>query len=142
MLGYVLTRARCRFKSCPSLTHAPLIQWNWTELSPKQPKWLARNIRCSFRVQIPVDAPITTMKATIVQSVQELKPQDPWEGVNFPCLIEKSTGCIALALSETEAFVLVSGNVHTGAPLMAHRTWRESSLWLPLKRPVTIQFEN
>ncbi len=81
------------------------------------------------------------MKTTIVNNCHELKT-DPWEAVQFPCLVEQqSKGVIALATNSTNG-VLLFGNLFGSTPgssMDGPLTWKESD-WVPVSRPVTITF--
>lgn len=90
------------------------------------------------------------MKATLIANPSP-EPIDPWLNVSFPCLVEhRRTHEIAIATSRKAGMVLVAatkavfGLTHNE---VGHTFGEDSGSWeasdyVPIKRPVTITFEN
>jgi hypothetical protein len=83
------------------------------------------------------------MKTTFITD-RPAEPVDPWGMVQYPFMVEKKGFGVAVASSDTEGLIICNGLSPLFVPMKHERhasTWKQSG-WTPIKRPVTITFEN
>ena len=85
---------------------------------------------------------LSNMKSTIVATKQS-KPKNPWEDVEYPCLIEHRDGSLAIATSDESGYMIHDSDDDSPCEEVdtSDQHWKQEG-WTPVIGPRTVTFEN